>query len=172
MCAGMEPPDLEGIKSRCRPPIGNDFRWASSVFCRQVLSIMSRRILFVCTGNTCRSPIAEVLATAQGIQADSAGVAAQRSNHATPFATRALRAARGQSLDDHTPQSVDALDLSAYDQIVAMAPTIAQQLRADYDVAPDRLITWTIPDPYGGSMADYRLCLEQIDTALTRLLSE
>lgn len=116
--------------------------------------------------------MAEALAEEHPVQADSAGVAAQRSDRPAPFAARALRAARGHTLDDHTPQSVDDLDLSAYDHIVAMAPSIAQQLRSKYDVAPDRLVSWTIPDPYGGSMADYRLCLEQIDTALTRLLSE
>ncbi len=115
--------------------------------------------------------MAEALAQTHNVQADSAGVAAQRSDHAAPFATRALRAARGQSLDDHTPQPVDALDLSAYDDIVALAPSVARRLRTEYDVDPDRLITWTIPDPYGGSMADYRYCLEQIDTALDRLLS-
>lgn len=115
--------------------------------------------------------MAEALAAARGVPADSAGIAAQRSDHAAPFADRALRAARGRSLDDHTPQSVAPLDLSAYDPIVALAPSIAQQLRSEHDVAPDRLVTWTIPDPYGGSMADYRLCLEQIDTALDRLLS-
>lgn len=115
--------------------------------------------------------MAAALAT-HGIQAESAGIAAQRSDHAAPFADRALRAARGQGLDDHTPQSVANLDLTTYDHIVALAPSIAQRLRSEHDVPPNRLITWTIPDPYGGSMADYRLCLEQIDTALTRLLSE
>jgi protein-tyrosine-phosphatase len=66
---------------------------------------------------------------------------------------------------------VAALDLDAFDPIVAMAPNVAQRLRTEHDVAPDALVTWTIPDPYGSSMADYRLCLEQIDTALDRLLS-
>ena len=133
---------------------------------------MPQRLLFVCTGNTCRSPMAAALADARGVPAESAGIAAQRSDGAAPYAARALQAARGLSLDDHSPQSVDALDLSTFDRIVALDAGVAQQLRADHDALNDRLVTWTIPDPYGGSMADYRLCLEQIDTALTRLLSE
>jgi len=31
-------------------------------------------------------------------------------------------------------------------------------------------VTWAVPDPIGGTLADYRLCLEQIDTALDALI--
>jgi protein-tyrosine-phosphatase len=130
---------------------------------------MAARILFVCVGNTCRSPIAEALAEARGVPAESAGVAAQRSDHAAPFAERALRAARGRALEAHTPRPVEAVDRSAVGTVVAMDPGVARRLRADHDVAA-RLVTWTIPDPYGGALADYRYCLEQIDAALDRLL--
>ena len=132
---------------------------------------MADRLLFVCTGNTCRSPMAAALAQDRGYAAMSAGVAAQRSDGAAPFAARALRSARGLDLSDHTPRDVEALDLSDYAMIVAMAPNVARHLRTEYDVPPDRLVTWTIPDPYGGTMTDYRYCLEQIDTSLDRLLS-
>ena len=131
---------------------------------------MHPRFLFVCTGNTCRSPVAEALAEARGVAAESAGVAAQRGDGAAPYAARALRMARGLDLSGHTPQNVADLDLSIFDQVVAVAPSVAQRLRADHDPLDDRLVIWSIPDPYGGSMADYRLCLEQIDAALDRLL--
>jgi hypothetical protein len=55
---------------------------------------------------------------------------------------------------------------------VAMEPSVARRLRAEHDVDADALVTWTIPDPYGSSLADYRYSLEQIDTALDRLLSD
>jgi len=113
--------------------------------------------------------MAEALARARGMAADSAGVAAQRSDHAAPFAAQALRAARGLSLDDHTPRPVEACPLPAFDRIVAMDPSVARRLRSSHGEVDDRLITWTIPDPYGGSLADYRYCLEQIDAALDRL---
>jgi len=115
--------------------------------------------------------MAEALADARGMEAGSAGVAAQRSDHAAPFAVRALRAARGHSLNDHTPRPVEACDLSAFDRIVAMDPSVARRLRTAHDDLDGRLVTWSIPDPYGGSLADYRYCLEQIDAALDRLLS-
>jgi len=133
---------------------------------------MFTRILFVCTGNTCRSPIAEALAQARDVAAESAGVAAQRGDGAAPYAARALRQARGLPLHDHTPRDVTDLDLSSFDRIVAMDATVAQRLSTEHDVDAERLATWTIPDPYGGSPADYRYALEQIDAALDRLLSD
>lgn len=116
--------------------------------------------------------MAEALASARGMPAQSAGVAAQRSDGAAPFAARALQAARGLSLDAHTPRPVDAIDLTAVAPIVAMDASVARRLRTRHEVPGDRLVTWSIPDPYGGSMVDYRLCLEQIDDALTRLQAE
>jgi protein-tyrosine-phosphatase len=133
---------------------------------------MPVRLLFVCTGNTCRSPLAEALAQERGLAADSAGVAAQRGDGAAPYAARALRQARGLTLGPHSPQPVDALDLSSFGRVVAMDPSVARRLRAEHDVDADALVTWTIPDPYGGALADYRYSLEQIDAALDRLRSD
>jgi protein-tyrosine phosphatase len=132
---------------------------------------MASRILFVCTGNTCRSPMAEALARDRGLAAESAGVAAQRGDGAAPYAVRALRQARGLDLEGHAPRDVTDVALPRFDRVVAMDTTVARQVRTEHGVGADVLVTWTIPDPYGGSMADYRLCLEQIDAALDRLLS-
>ena len=116
--------------------------------------------------------MAEALADARGMTAESAGVAAARSDHAAPFAERALRAARGLSLEHHTPRPVDAVELSAFDRVVAMDPGVARRLRSEHDGLEARLVTWTISDPYGGAPADYRYCLEQIDAALSRLRTD
>jgi len=151
---GMSPVFFEGAVRLC---IAIDFA-------------MRYRLLFVCTGNTCRSPLAEALAEERGVTAESAGVAAQRGDGAAPYAVRALRTARGLDLSHHAPEDVSNLDLGAFDRIVAMDPKVAQQLRAEHDVDADLLVTWTVPDPYGGTLADYRYCLEQVDAALDRLL--
>lgn len=114
--------------------------------------------------------MAEALARERGLVAESAGVAAQRGDGAAPYAARALRQARGLDLGDHTPRDVTTLDLHRFDRIVAVDASVARRLRTEHDVDADALVTWAIPDPYGGSLADYRYSLEQIDTALNRLL--
>jgi len=131
---------------------------------------MAGRFLFVCSGNTCRSPMAAALARARGLAAESAGVRPAGGDGAAPLAVRALRDARGLSLAEHTPRGVAAVDLHAFDRIVALAPSVARRLRTDHGVDPDRLVTWAVPDPIGGTLADYRFCLEQIDTALDALI--
>lgn len=115
--------------------------------------------------------MAEALAEGRGFAAESAGVAAQRGDGAAPYAARALRQARGLDLRDHAPRDMSAVEPSAYDRVVAMDPSVARQLRAEHEVDPGALMTWSIPDPFGGPLADYRYALEQIDAALTRLLS-
>ncbi|WP_263790557.1 low molecular weight phosphatase family protein [Salinibacter sp.] len=132
---------------------------------------MSVQLLFVCTGNTCRSPLAEALAEARGASAESAGVSAAAGDGAAPNADRALREARGLSLRSHTPRDVSAVDPSAAGRIVAMSPAVARRLRDDHGWAPDAMVTWAVPDPYGGSLADYRWCLEEISAALDDLLA-
>ena len=132
---------------------------------------MSTPVLFVCMGNTCRSPMAAALAKARGVAAESAGVSAGPGDGAAPNAVRALRDARDLSLRDHEPRDVFDVDLAAFDRVVAMSPAVARRLRAEHDDIPSSLVTWATPDPYGGTLADYRWCLEQIDAALDDLLA-
>ncbi|MEF8816839.1 MAG: protein tyrosine phosphatase [Salinibacter sp.] len=132
---------------------------------------MSTSLLFVCTGNTCRSPMAEALAEAQGVSAESAGVSAAPGDGPAPNAERALREARGLSLRPHTPRDVSEVNLLAAERVVAMSPAVARRLREDHDVPPDVLVSWAVPDPYGGSRADYRWCLTEISAALDALLA-
>jgi len=115
--------------------------------------------------------MAAALAEARGVTAESAGVDAAPGDGAAPNAVRALRDARSLSLRDHEPRDVSNVDLAAFDRVVAMSPAVAHRLRAEQDDTPDSLTIWATPDPYGGTLADYRRCLEQIDAALDDLLA-
>lgn len=149
------------------------------------------RLLFVCTGNTCRSPMAEVIARSRieergwtQVQVRSAGVGAWDGSPASGGALRAA-AANGLDLSGHTstyltPELVEssdliltmsaghlarALELGAGER-VAMLTAFAEDLEEGEVVAG-------IPDPIGGPDEEYAATFaaldDLIDRALTRL---
>ncbi|HHT40305.1 MAG TPA: low molecular weight phosphotyrosine protein phosphatase [Actinomyces sp.] len=87
---------------------------------------MTYRLLMVCTGNICRSAMAEVILNdrfeSEGIDAvvDSAGISAEE--HGNPIDYRAQKTLRraGYEIPDHFAKQVKAHELADYDLILAM----------------------------------------------------
>lgn len=148
-----------------------------------------KKLLFVCTGNTCRSPMAEVifnsLAVQQGLdwRAESAGVAAVGDRPASPNAIRAV-AEIGLDLNMHRTRFLPAIDLNEYSLFVALGEEHADILRsigipADYLRVLHRVpnaddiydLRMDIADPYGGDLNDYRKCRDDIVGAVKALMT-
>jgi len=143
----------------------------------------SVNVLFVCTGNTCRSPIAEAVfrdlcqkAGVDGITIRSAGLAAMNSMPASGPAIAVLEA-EGIALPTTgstvlTPQLMDEADL-----IVTMTASHLAAVKAASAAAADKVFTLLsfvdtdddIADPAGGDPAEYRHCLESMRPALDAL---
>jgi len=126
-------------------------------------------ILFVCTGNTCRSPLAAALARARGIDAQSAGLAAFPGDPAAPQAIRAAQR-HGADLSAHHARNVNEALLSQADRVYVMSAAHRDALLSRYPQAADRVrvLEPPIPDPYGGSDAVYEDCVLRLTEAMER----
>jgi protein-tyrosine phosphatase len=146
---------------------------------------MAKQILIVCTGNTCRSPMAEALLRA-ALPADSdwivasAGTSADPGTAASEYARVAI-AECGLTLEHHRSQLVTQELIDASTLIIAMTQRHIDKIMQCVPSARDRVYlmrsfdTKTQPgsdvrDPYCGSLADYRDCRDSIQQALPGLV--
>jgi len=133
------------------------------------------RIIFVCTGNTCRSPMAESIA--------------QTKLPEHVFASRGLYALNGQPISTHSksilienqlpvPYSATTfteLDLEA-DLILTMGQSHKMAIQQQYDY-PSNVYTLNeyveqigeVSDPYGGSKADYLKIFNELNLLIDSL---
>ncbi len=123
-----------------------------------------KKVLFLCIGNICRSPIAEALGRTYGadvMEVSSAGLAPALNNH--PL-TRSALAEIGVELGDHVPKRLGNMDLSGYDLIVNMS---GKKIPFNPGVPVE---TWDVPDPMGGVEEDFRRTRELLEMLVMRLV--
>ena len=117
------------------------------------------RRLVVCTGNTCRSPMAKALVEryqADGDEVQSAGLSVTGAA-ASVHAVMALREI-GIDLGFHRSQLITPEMVAWADEIGVMTPSHKVAVTSLFDVDPDKVIVLGkgIPDPFGLSLTDYR----------------
>jgi protein-tyrosine phosphatase len=130
----------------------------------------TRRVLFVCAGNTCRSPMAAAMAQellGVAVHVESAGTSADDGASATKDAVRAMKE-RGLDISGHRSRSFSALNLRDFDLLVALTPAIAQDVR-HHRADGSRVATLDIPDPYGKGLDAYRATALAIERDLRSL---
>lgn len=138
-----------------------------------------KRILFVCTGNTCRSPMAELmfnrLAREKGINAvaQSAGLCTIEGLLINDNSEAALKEI-GIESDFFRSADIYDMDLSDFDLICGMTKEHTTELKT-LDIDSEKICMLNeknggIADPYGSSLEVYKSCRDEIYNSLQEII--
>ena len=145
-----------------------------------------KTVLFVCTGNVCRSPMAEALfrraASGRGaFRALSAGLGAMNDQPPTPHSVQAMREL-GVDISSHRSRALTAELVQQADYIFGMTHSHVDTIVLLYPQAADKTFLLRefdetlepfekhIADPIGGSYEVYENCRHQIEQGVASLL--
>ena len=137
-----------------------------------------KKVLFVCTGNTCRSPMAQVMAAqlfGGDFEVASAGIMAMPDEAASIHAVTAMRE-RQLDLQKHQAQMVTDALIDCADLILTMTPSHKAAL-SHAQMAKNKIHTLgeyadcniSVSDPYGGTIEVYRTCADEIHELLLKI---
>jgi protein arginine phosphatase len=141
-------------------------------------------ILFVCTGNTCRSPMAEAVLKHKGtdtFEVRSAGVFAVDGSDASIHAKEVLK--ENDIIHRHQSSSLSKENLDWASYILTMTSNHKRAIVDQYPHVADKIFTLKefvledpadldVSDPYGGSVDIYRHTYRELDSLIEELIKK
>lgn len=125
------------------------------------------RVLFVCTGNTCRSPMAEGIYNHLAVGGISRGLMAE-GGKASENAIKAM-AKMGIDITGHVSRQLTVEDVNESDLVLTMTKMHKMAIVSAVPDAEDKVFTLgeyaggsDVTDPYGGDEAVYEECAREI----------
>lgn len=172
--------DKLGVKEAYAPEIPSDGLWRAvknrlykAAGGRIIKAENAKNVLFICTGNTCRSPMAEGLFNSLGKNAvaSSAGIYVMPDTKAEKNAVDAV-AELGVDIKNHTAMQLTGEMLVSADLVLTMTNSHKAGLpNADkiYTISEYVGENDDVSDPYGGNIEVYRCCAKQIKALVEKM---
>lgn len=141
-----------------------------------------KRILFVCTGNTCRSPIAEAIFnnmnSNDGIIASSAGISILPGSKTSNNSRELILSNLGVDLKDRGALQISKKEIDESDLILTMTVSMKRALVNALPYCSQKIYTLCeyvgedgdVFDPYGGDLAIYKETYSQLNKLINKLL--